>query len=132
MEYNQLLESAERYLRGEMSPEELAVFEYQRKSNPEIDQLVVEHSMFLKQIGEFGDRKNFKSMLQEVHIDLLQSGEIKKQAPKARVLQIFTRYSRDIAVAATVAGLMALAVYFTPKANTAYVEQLSRKVHKLE
>jgi S1-C subfamily serine protease len=47
------------------------------------------------------------------------------------------RYRRVIAVAASIAGITALAIssivnYVTPKANNAYVEQLSRKVENLE
>jgi hypothetical protein len=49
MEDNLLLESIERYLKGEMSPEEKVHFEQLRKDTPEIDLMVVEHSMFLHQ-----------------------------------------------------------------------------------
>ena len=37
----QLLDAIERFLRGEMSPEELASFEQLRKNNPEVDEKVV-------------------------------------------------------------------------------------------
>ena len=132
-----LVETVEKYLQGEMSPEELANFEQLRKNTPELDQLVVEHSMFLNQISKFGEHKNFQSTLHEVHAALLNSGDIEEKAPKAKVIDLLRKYRRVIAVAASIAGLTALSIsgivaYFTPKANTAYVEQLSRKVHKLE
>jgi S1-C subfamily serine protease len=86
---------------------------------------------------KFGERKNFKSTLNEIHTNLTDSGEIVEKQPKVKVITLMRRYSRDIAVAASIAGVTALGIsaliaYFTPKANTAYVEQLSRKVNNLE
>ena len=46
----QLLEAIERYLLGDMSAGEMAQFEIIRKQTPEIDQMVVEHEMFLHQM----------------------------------------------------------------------------------
>ena len=43
-----LLEAVERYVGGEMSAQEKAFFEDLRKNNPEVDQLVVEHSLVLE------------------------------------------------------------------------------------
>ena len=54
-----LLEAVERYLAGEMPPAERSSFEDLRKSNPEVDQLVVEHSFFLQQLSRFEDVKAF-------------------------------------------------------------------------
>lgn len=132
-----LLALIEKYIQGELNPEELSSFENLRKTNPDIDQLVVEHRIFLNQINQFGERKNFKTALQDIHNNLLSTGEIKEKAPQATVIDLMKKYSRVIAVAACIAGFTALAIsgliaYFTPKANTSYVEQLSRKVRKLE
>ena len=63
MEEIQILELVERYLRDEMSPEERSRFEEIRRTNPEIDQLVVENMIFFGQVNNFGDLKNFKSTL---------------------------------------------------------------------
>ena len=46
MEQLQLLEAVERYLLHEMTPEERAQFDQLRITNPEVDQLVVEHTLF--------------------------------------------------------------------------------------
>jgi S1-C subfamily serine protease len=133
----QLLETIERYILQEMEGEELANFEQQRKASPELDQLVVEYSIFFNQIGHYGDRKNFQANLNEIHDKFLETGEIKVIRPRTRVIDLVRRYQREFAVAASIAGLTALTisslvVYFTPKANTSYVEQLSRKVNYLE
>ena len=78
MEERLILESIERYIRGEMLPEERKFFEELRKSNPGIDQLVVEHTVFLHLMEKYGDRKNIKSTLQEVHNELFETGQIKQ------------------------------------------------------
>ena len=133
----QIVETIEKFIQGEMNDAELVQFDETRKNNPEIDQMVVEYTIFLSQMEKFGERKNFKSTLNEIHTNLIDSGEIEEKQPKVKVITLIRRYSRDIAVAASIAGLTALGIsaliaYFTPKANTAYVEQLSRKVNNLE
>ena len=70
----QLLEAVERYIRGEMKPDERVHFEQLRKTNPEVDQLVVEHTLFLHQMNELGELRKFKSTLNEVHTDLAEKG----------------------------------------------------------
>lgn len=125
----QLLDAIERFLRGEMSPEEMASFEQLRKSNPEVDQKVVEHTMFLQQIDQFSDWKNFKSTLHDVHNQLLESGDIKEEAPKATVIQIWRKYKRVMAVAASIAGITTLLIasmasYYSQKKTDNIVQKL--------
>lgn len=129
MEQLQILEAVERYLQNEMGPDERAHFEHLRKTNPEIDQLVVEQTLFLGQLNKFGEVKNFKTSLHEIHNNLLASGSIKEQPPKAVVKQIWKRYKRVMAVAASIAGITAMLIagmINSRKANTAEVEKLSR------
>ncbi|GAC1426744.1 MAG: hypothetical protein NVSMB7_03350 [Chitinophagaceae bacterium] len=136
MEDIQLSDTVERFLQGQMNQEELSHFEQIRKSNPEVDQFVVEHSLFLARLNEFGDRKEFCSTLQEIHNNLLDAGTIKPQAPKARVVDLFKKYRRVWAVAASIAGIIAITVsglvaYFTPNTKP-QIEQLSREVSNLK
>ena len=49
-----LLDAVERYLRGDMTPAELADFENMRRKNADLDQLVVEQQMFLNQLSNWG------------------------------------------------------------------------------
>lgn len=131
MEDLQLLETVERYLLGNMSAEEKAHFDALRKANPEIDQLVVEHAIFIQQMDQYSDRKNLKSSLNEVHTKLLSEGTIKENAPKANVVQIWRKYKRVVAVAASIAGITTLliasiATYYSHKQNIETVEQLKR------
>src|SRR6478672_10226632 len=104
MEELQMLDAVERYLRGAMNPQEKEYFEQLRKSNPEVDQLVVAHSMFLNQLDKYSEQKNFKSVLNEVHANLVETGEIKQTAPPAKVVELFKRNKKVWAVAASIAG----------------------------
>src|SRR5687768_6091390 len=128
----QLLDAIERFLRGDMSPEEMASFEQQRKSNPEVDEKVVEHTMFLQQMDQFSEWKNFKSSLHDVHNQLLESGDITEEAPKANVIQLWRKYKRVMAVAASIAGITTLliagmATYYSQKKTGADIERLRKE-----
>ena len=132
----QLLDAIERFLRGEMSPEEMASFEQLRKSNPEVDEKVVEHTMFLQQMDRFSDWKSFKGTLNDVHNQLLESGAITEEVPRATVIQLWRKYKRVMAVAASIAGITTLlvasmATYYSQKKTNSDIERL-RKEYKQE
>src|SRR4051812_30460237 len=105
-----LLDTTERYFRGELNAEQTASFEALRKSTPEIDQMVVEHNMFLHQIEAFGENRDYKHKLHEIHFDLEQAGEITdgEVSSGGKVLQIWNRYKKVTAIAATIASITAL------------------------
>jgi len=107
-----ILDAVERYIRGEMNPDERLYFENLRKTSSEIDQLVVEHTLFLQQINQFGERKNFKSALHNVHTDLAEQGKIAsdKLRGKAKVVYLWKRYRRVAAIAASIAGVTAITI----------------------
>jgi serine protease Do len=137
MEQLQLLETVERFLANEMSAEERASFEQLRQNNPDVDLLVVEHSLFLSQLDKYGEHKNLKSTLHEVHNELLAKGAIKEAAPKAVVKVLWNKQKRVMAVAASIAGLTTLLVagmlsYYSRKASTAELQQLNKKFESTE
>jgi serine protease Do len=107
-----ILEAVEKYINGEMRPDERVYFENLRKSSPEIDQLVVEHTFFLQQMNRFDEAKKLKNTLGEVHIDLAEKGAIKfpKLKGKAKVVYLVNKYKRVAAIAASIAGLTALVI----------------------
>jgi serine protease Do len=89
--------------------------------------------MFLNQLNKYGEQKNFKSVLNEVHTSLVESGEIKERAPQTKVVDLFRRNKKVWAVAASIAGVTALAIagmvsYYSQKTNTAVLENLSRQL----
>ena len=106
----QVIDSVERYLNGEMSAEERSAFEQQRQSNPEMDQMVVEHLFFLQQLNEHKHIHNFKHSLHEVESDLSDKGIFTKSPFKgtAKVVYLWQRYKRNIAVAASIAGFISI------------------------
>jgi serine protease Do len=134
-----ILEAVERYISGQMSPDERVYFEQLRKSNPEVDQAVVEHTFFLQQMNRFDEVKNFKSILNETHVHLGEKGLIKapKLKGKAKVIYLYNRYRRVSAIAASIAGITALTISalvwsLSPAkpVNKNDLEILSRDLHK--
>ena len=129
MDNIQLLDAVERYIRGEMASQERVHFEQLRKTNPEVDQLVVEHTIFLNQLDKFSDQKQFKAGLQEVHNSLFEAGVIKEHAPRTKVIDIFRRHKKILAVAACIAGFIALTIagmsyYYTVKVSDQQLQEL--------
>ena len=119
-----------------MTPEQRAFFEDLRKSNPEIDQTVVEHTYFLHGLEKYGAAKSFKHTLLEVETQLMEEGVISepKLTGKARVIQLWSKYKRNMAVAASIAGFMSLltlglTVTYTKKYNNNY-EYLVKEINK--
>lgn len=137
-----ILDAVERYIAGEMPPDERVYFESLRKSNPEIDQAVVEHTFFLQQMSRYEDTRQFKAILNETHIHLAEKGEIEspRLKGKAKVVYLFNRYKRTAAIAASVAGIMALTsigalLFFLPNKPGSVSNELdlmSRKLDNLE
>ena len=105
-----LLDAIERYKKGEMTAQEKKFFEEMRKNDPEIDQLAVEHTYFLHELERVGDRKLFKHTLDEVENTLANEGIIarKQIKTKAKIVYLWNRYRRTIAVAACIAGIVSI------------------------
>ncbi|MGZ8543867.1 MAG: S1C family serine protease, partial [Flavisolibacter sp.] len=112
MEDIKILEAVERYISGQMGHDERVYFEQLRKSNPEIDQAVVEHTFFLQQMNRFDEVKKLKSTLSETHIHLAEKGLIAspRLQGKAKVVYLYNRYKRVAAIAASIAGITALTI----------------------
>lgn len=137
MEELQLLDAIERYLNGEMTADERVMFEQLRKNNPEVDQRVVEHTIFLQQMEQFGEIKNLKSSLNDIHVQLRTAGTIREEKPKATVREIWKKYKRVVAVAASIAGITALSIsvlsyYVSPKGNIPEIQNLSRQLNEVK
>ena len=105
-----LLDAIERYKNGEMTSQEKKFFEEMRKNNPEIDQMAVEHTFFLNELDRLGGRKSIKHTLDEVENTLANEGIIarKQLKGKAKVVYLWNRYRRTIAVAACIALIVSI------------------------
>lgn len=136
MDDTMILEAVERYIRGEMNPDERLHFENLRKTNAEVDQLVVEHTLFMQQMNRFGEWQKFRTNLNEVHTNLSEQGKIDsaKLRGKAKVVYLWNRYRRVAAIAASIAlvttlSISALVRFVSPKSpSEAQLQELSRKV----
>jgi S1-C subfamily serine protease len=132
----QILDAVERYIRGEMNPDERLHFENLRKTNAEIDQLVVEHTLFLQQMNRFGEWQNFRSTLHDVHTQLSEEGKIDsaKLKGKGKVVYLWNRYKRVAGIAASIAGITAVMISalvwtISPKQpSAAEYKELSREI----
>ena len=134
MQDTALLDAVERYLRGDMLPEEKVFFEHIRKTNPEVDQMVVEHSAFLGQLNQFGETRRLKAQLNDVYQQLTREGQIHEPAVTAKVVTLWKKYKRVVFVAASIAGITALFIsglitLVTPKVSQNKIEPLYRQLH---
>jgi serine protease Do len=135
-----LLEAIERYLSGSMLPEEKAYFEQLRKSTPEIDQMVVEHKLFLHQMDIYSEHRNLRDALQETHHALVGRGDIYEGgeiSSKGKVIQLWNKYRRITGIAASIAGVTALVIsvlvsYFSPAVNKNQIQQLSGDIEQIK
>lgn len=110
MEENILLDAIERYRNGEMDDQEKLFFEELRKNNPDIDQVAAEHTYFLSELERMSEIKSLRHNLNEVESQLINEGIISKSKEKtrAKVVYLWNRYRRTIAVAAAIAGIVSL------------------------
>lgn len=117
-----LIETVERYLSGDMTPQERSFFEEVRKNTPEVDQMVVEHTFFLHGLDKYSDLKAFRHTLVETEAKLIEDGVIKEPSlhGKAKIVQLWNRYKRNMAVAASIAAFISV---LTAGLNIAYNNQ---------
>src|SRR5205809_270818 len=136
-----LLNTIERYLEGRMLEDEKSFFEELRANNPAIDQMVVEHKLFLHHMDEYADVKNFKDSLHSIHSKLSDTGEIRNsEEPEGftgKVVELWHRYKKVTAIAASIACITALfisalAIYFSPTVDKTQLERLSRDIAEIK
>lgn len=134
-----LLDATERYLKGEMNEQEKAVFEEMRRTNPELDQMVVEHHFFLDELNSYSNIKAFRSNVHEIQIKLEAEGVLKEKelGATAKVINLYKRYKKTIAIAASIAGITSLLTYaatnlVAPKADAEQIQELSKKIDAIK
>src|SRR5689334_21938354 len=119
-----LIEAVERYLRGEMTSQERSFFEEMRKNDPAIDQLVVENIYLFQGLDKFGDTTAFKHLLLQTESKMMEEGVIREPSVKgkAKVVQLWNKYKKSMAVAASIAGFISV---LTAGLNIAYTKKYS-------
>ncbi len=123
------------YLRGELSPSELADFQQKRSSDPAFDLNVVDHENLVGHLTEYGDRIKLTSDMNAIHeeidIEALKR-EVRPELPL--VHRLWNKYRVSTAIAATVAmiavfGTLFSTGYFDAKNTDNY---LRRKINSIE
>lgn len=104
-----LIKRIEAYLFQEMTEEEIQAFEKERKSNAALDHKVVEHLDFLKAIKSFGEKRDLKIAMNNIH-DELDVEALKEELLEkpAFIVAMWSKYKRNLAVAASVAIVFTL------------------------
>jgi S1-C subfamily serine protease len=139
MDDNLLLDAIERYKNGEMTAQERKFFEEMRKNNPDMDQMAVEHTFFLNELERLSKSKTYKHTLDEVENTLVNEGFIaKKQLKgKSKLVYLWSRYRRTIAVAACIAAIVSIStativsMYSENKQETNLTPLVNRKINEL-
>ena len=110
MEDVQLMEIIERYLNGEMSTEEKAMFETFKSQNAHVDHKVVEQALILKKLEQLSDRKNLKQVLDNTYTNLVNQNQITPLIPKkqGKLISIWHKNWKTATVAACIAGFTTL------------------------
>ena len=140
MEDIQLLETIEQYLSGQMSDQEIAQLNVMRQKSADIDQLVVEHKLFLDQMESYAKRKNIAHTSHQVFNTLLSNGEwtpVESQTAPTKVIQLWSKYKKVIAIAASFGGFVAIftsliVMYLSPSLNGSQLLQLSKAVEVIK
>jgi S1-C subfamily serine protease len=136
-----LLNTIERYLEGRMLEDERTFFEELRSKDPTIDEMVVEHKLFRHQMDAYADIRNFKESLHTIHNKLSSTGEIRSSEEPAnfggKVVQLWNRYKKTAAIAASIAGITALfisalAIYFSPSTEKSELQRLNRVIDEIK
>lgn len=135
-----LLREIERYLEGEMSGQEKAVFEELRKNNPQINRQVEEQEFFLQQLQHFGQRQSLKAKMNHLHRQL-DIPTLRKQAQEenlaAKRVSVRRRTITNLAAAACIAlvtSLSTIAILQNAAKNksTAQYEDVRRVLNNIQ
>jgi serine protease Do len=133
MSDNQILEIIERYLNGEMTPDERIQFELLRKQDADVNNRVIEHQQFIGLLKQYAERVELENRLNAIHneIDVHTLKEDLMVHP-SWVIQLWRHHHSKISVAATVALFVIMSVLFlTGRFNNhdSYVE-LNNKIKR--
>ncbi|MHB1921629.1 MAG: trypsin-like peptidase domain-containing protein, partial [Chitinophagaceae bacterium] len=126
-----LIQDIDRYLNGEMIPQEMADLELRRQQDPAFDQLFLDQKYFRKVFTEYGDRIQFQNKLDQIQTNYL--GELKgtlENVP-SRIFFLQRKFWSTAAIAASVSILIAIGTlgimgHFTHKNNIVQYIEMKR------
>src|SRR3954469_19880687 len=135
-ENNQLTESIERYLNGEMTKAERAQFEELRAKDASINTKVAEHKHFTNLVKQYGERLELEKRLNAIHDEIdVQALEEELMIHPSWIVNMWRNHHSKISVAASIAIFAALCTlfftgYLSNRENN--YSQLVSKVKKIE
>lgn len=113
MSENQLLETIERYLNGEMTKDERARFELLRSENADINSRVAEHRQFTGLIKQYGERLELERRLNAIHDEIdVHSLKEELMINPSWIVQLWRNHHSKISVAASIAIFAVLCTLF--------------------
>ena len=135
-ENNELTESIERYLNGEMTKPERAQFEELRAKDASINKKVAEHKHFINLVKQYGERLELERRLDAIHDEIdVHALEDELMIHPSWVVRMWRNHHSKISVAASIAIFAVLStLFFTGYLNNknANYGPLVGEIHKLK
>lgn len=137
-------ELIERYCMGQLSPEELRIFEEWRENDADLSQAIDDHRLITDAFQVYAERSNLKKKLAKIH-DEMESDQYRFQAPmkvitppKNKVILIWRKYKlASIAAILSLVAISASIITFSVndvsgnKQQSAY-QELRREVERIK
>jgi serine protease Do len=112
-ENNQLTETIERYLNGEMTKEERARFEVLRNEDASVNTKVAEHKHFTNLIKQYGERLELEKRLDAIHDEIdVHALEDELMIHPSWIVSMWRNHHSKISVAASIAIFAVLCTLF--------------------
>lgn len=112
-ENNQLTETIERYLNGEMTKAERASFEKLRGEDADVNTKVAEHKHFTNLIKQYGERLELEKRLDAIHDEIdIHALEDELMIHPSWVVRMWRNHHSKISVAASIAIFAVLCTLF--------------------
>lgn len=140
-------ELIERYCLGQLTPEELRIFDQWRESDPELSQAIDDHRLITDAFLVYADRADLRRKLAAIHDEMETeqmrfAAPMKKvseaSAPGNRIVQLWRKYKMvSVAAAAAIVAVSVTIISFnlagvgTNKQQSAY-QELRREVESIK
>lgn len=109
-----LIKKIEAYLYQEMSADEALEFEKERQTDASLDHKVNAHLDFLKTLKSYGEHKDLRVAMDVWHDEFdVEDLIIKHKEQPSKIVVLWNKYRKNLAVAATVAIFMTLITLFS-------------------
>ncbi len=110
---NQLTETIERYLNGEMTKDERARFETLRGEDADVNSKVAEHKHFTTLIKQYGERLELEKRLDAIHLEIdVHALEDELMIHPSWIVMLWRNHHSKISVAASIAIFAVLCTLF--------------------